>query len=283
MSSPRMLPRLLLLAALSSFVASRGAQADHVAASLPLTAGSNHSHEMLSNQVFPPASLIGITLAFADLSNSTFSPGTDLSFASFVGANLRNANLAGTNIDNANFEGADLTNAILPCVGGANFKGAILTGVVAPGGCAQCQTLGPNLQDQCTVGAPASLCLSTGAFRGVIAGVVFADANSNGVLDFGEQGVSGVTLNIALPAGGGTTQATTDSRGAYGVVHNATGPGSVTLNTNTLPPNTTLNGTATRQFDLTQCRSAQEINYAVFDPSTSVNASTWGRLKILYR
>jgi hypothetical protein len=278
----RMFPRPLLLAVLSVTVATSLATADHVAPSLPLTAGSNHSHEKLDNQVFPTANLMGISLAFADLSGSTFGSGTNLTFASFIGANLRNANLAGANIDGANFQGADLTNATLPCVADADFRGAILTGVTAPGGCVQCQILGSNLQDQCTAGSVPTMCMAMGAFRGAIAGVVYIDANSNNTLDFGEQGVSGVTLNIVLSGGGGGPS-TSDSRGSYGFVHNAAVVGSITLDTNTLPGNLTFTGNPVRQFDLSQCRSAQEINYAVTDPTTPTNASTWGRVKVLYR
>jgi len=275
------LPCVLLLCAASLATAS-AAFASHVPPVLPLTSGSNHEHEELSGMAFPSADLSAIILVFADLKNSTFAAGTNLSFADFTGADLTNCNLSGCNIENANFRGANLTNAVIPCTDGADFRGAVLTGATVPASCVQCNLpVFPNLRDQCTVGSPAGLCLVTGAFRSVISGVVFVDANSNGTLDFGEAGISGVQLTVN--AGMGPTGATTDSRGVYGLTGTVVGPGSVALNTATLPSGMPLTGPSVQGFDTSNCRSAQALNFPVHDNQTAAGKSTFGRLKMLYR
>ena len=275
------LPCLLLLGAVALAAASP-AFASHVPPVLPLTSGSNHEHEELSGMAFPTADLSNISLVFADLKNSSFGAGTNLSFANFTGADLTNCNLSGSNIENANFRGANLTNAVIPCTDGADFRGAILTGATVPASCAQCNLpLFPNQRDQCTVGSPGGLCLASAAFRAVIGGVVFVDANSNGTLDFGEAGIAGVQFTIN--AGMGPTGATSDSRGLYGLVGTVAGPGSVALNTATLPSGMTLTGPSIQNFDTSNCRSAQALNFPVHDNQTAARTSTFGRLKMLYR
>jgi len=301
------LPCAMLLCAVSLATAS-AAFASHVPPVLPLTSGSNHEHEELSGMAFPSANLSAINLAFADLKNSSFAAGTDLSIADFTGADLTNCNLSGCNIQNAFFRGANLTNAVIPCTNGADFRGAILTGATVAASCTQCNLpVFPNLRDPCTVGSPAGLCFVIGASCTVISGVVFVDANSNGTLDFGETGISGVQLTVN--PGIGPTGASTDSRGVYGLVLDAfvasraapaigaaaaaapmistartiVGPGSVALNTATLPSGMTLTGPSVQNFDTSNCRSAQALNFPVHDNHTATGKSTFGRLKMLYR
>ena len=278
---PRISPAIWVLCAALLTLSPSLAFAGHVPPVLPLTGNSNHSHEKHTGTNFPAANLSFIDLSFADLSNCTFAAGTDLSGANFTGANLTNANLSGCNIDNATFRGANLSFAALPCGGNVDFRQTILTGAIAPGGmCPQC-AITPNVRDQCTVGDILSLCMSTGPFRAVVAGVVFDDANNNGVLDFGEAGIGGVTINVSTQ--GGPFAAATDSRGGFGGVANVAGPGSATLNAATLPAGAVLQGSPLKNFDVTACRSAQALNYPVRIQPTPTSGSTFGRLKTIYR
>ncbi len=271
----------LALCAAALMIPASYASASHVAPVLPLTSGSNHSHEYLALTGFPAANLSNINLAFADLSNCTFAPGTDLSGANFTGANLTNTNLAGCIIDFALFRGANLTNATLPCAGLADFRGAILQGAVAPSGCAQCGLLGPNLKDQCTVGDLPGLCLVAAPFRGVVSGVVFGDNNGNGTLEWLEPGIANVSVTVN--AGSGPITLTTDARGAYSYIATVAGPGTVTVNPATLPPGAVLTSSPSHTFDLNVCRSGQERNFSALDPATSAKKVTFGRIKSLYR
>ena len=280
MRLPRLLLRSALLCFVSLAVAVSIAAASHVAPVLPLTSSPNHSHEKFSPMVFPAANYSGYDFSFADLSNCTFAPGTDLSFANFRGANLTNVNFSNSNLDNANFQGANLSFANIPCMGGADFRGAILTNSIGGGvGCVGCAQWGPNFTDNCTVGPLPSLCFGAGSFRGVVAGVVFADLNLNGQLDHGEQGVPGATLltNLGGPPG---PSVPSDSRGAYHVV--ATNPvlGTVSV---VLPAGWILTGPAGYNFNLATCRSAQGLNFPATSAVVPAIRSTFGRVKAVYR
>jgi hypothetical protein len=109
---------------------------------------------------------------------------------------------------------------------------------------------------------------------------VYQDVNLNGMLDFGEPGVAGVSVTVTGTPGG--TQST-NARGVYGLINTIAGPGSVTVNVATLPSGWVLTDPPVRTFDLGNCRSAQELNFAAKDTQTGVKQSTFGRLKMLYR
>jgi uncharacterized protein YjbI with pentapeptide repeats len=228
--------------------------------------------------VFPAADLSFINLAFADLTNCTFAPGTNLTGANFTGARLVNANLSGCILDNANFRGADLSFAVLACVGGADFRGANLTGVNAPAGCAQC-VVNPNLKDQCTLGDPPALCMLSAPFRGIVAGVVFNDLNSNGTLDLGEPGLPGVPVQVTDAVG--PNPVVTDSRGAYLFV--STAPAPATAQVGPLPVGYILTGAPSVNANLAICRSGQSLNFSATTPATPTVRSSFGQLKMVYR
>jgi hypothetical protein len=279
MQLPRLLIRTALLCTASLVVTASLAAAAHVPGVLPLTSSMNHSNEKFSPTVFPVGNYSNYSFDGADLTNCTFSPGTNLTGASFMGAKLTNANFSGCTLDHANFLGADLSFSTLPCMGDASFKGAILTGAVGGGtGCAACLDLASSLTDACTVNATVNLCLTGGSFRGLVSGVVFDDQNSNGSLDVNEPGVPGATVNVSVApfSGGGST----DSRGGYFVVIPNGGTGGVTV---TLPVGYTLVGPASQPINLAVCRSSQGLNFPAHSAVTAAQRTTFGRVKALYR
>ena len=278
MRLPRLLLRSPLLCTLLLAVSASLASAAHMAPVLPLSSSPNHSHEKFSPTVFPAGAYSNFDFSFADLTNCAFPAGTNLSGASFRGANLSFATFAaGCNLDQADFRGANLTNASLPCMGGADFRGAILTGVVGGGtGCGGCGLFGSNLTDNCTTAPLPSLCFTTSAFRGLVAGVVFADLNLNGTLDFGEPGVPGASVNLpAIPFG-----TPTDSRGAYFAFATTQAVGTVSV---TLPVGWTLSGPAVQNYNLATCRSAQGLNFPATSQVVPALRSTFSRVKSIYR
>src|SRR6185436_6074345 len=280
MLRPRQLLSILLLFAASLAVTASLASAAHVASNLPLTNSPNHSHEKFSGNLFPAGNYSSYSFAFADLSNCTFAAGTNLSFADFTGANLTNVNFSNSTLDNATFAGADLSFATIPCMGGADFRGAILTGLTAGGaGCGGCGLYGPNRYDNCTVNPSVSLCMASVSFRGVVAGVVFSDLNTNGQLDFGEPGVPGATVNVNTGPPG-NIPLVTDSRGAYYVPTANAGAGTVTV---VLPVGWVLTSPALQNVNMAACRSAQHVNFAARAPVVPVVKSTFGRVKAFYR
>jgi len=278
MRPSRLVARFLLPAIASVALWTTAAFAGHVPGTQPLAAFSNHSHEVFTNVVFPPGDYSGINFAFADLSNCTFSPGTNLTGAIFRGAKLINVNLAGCTLDQTDFRGADLSFSTLGCADFADFRGAVLTG--AASACGGCAVPGSNAKDDCTTGDVPQLCLAPASFRGLIAGVVFVDANNNGVLDVGESGVPGVT--VFVDPGPGPVPVITDGRGSYSLIGNVAGPATVVLHTSTLPAGLFPNATS-YAFSLANCRSGQERNFALTDPATPVKQATFGQLKIYYR
>jgi len=281
MRALRLLSRPLVLALASLVLSASLASAAHVAPVLPLTSSPNHAFEKFSSTVFPAANYSGYSFAFADLANCTFSPGTDLSLADFTGANLTNVNFTSSVLDNATFAGANLSNSILPCMGGADFRGAILTGAVGGGiGCIGCSTWGRNRYDNCTVGPLPSLCLIDVPFRGVVAGVVFSDLNLNGVLDFGEPGIPGASVVVNAGPPVGPMFLGTSSQGGYSVTTPNFNAGTVTV---TLPVGWILTGPALQNFNLVNCRSAQQLNFPATTPAVPAVKSTFGRVKALYR
>lgn len=271
--------RITSLGIVSLAFATSAALAAHVAPVLPLTAMSNHSHEKFTPTVFPAADLSSINFAFADLTNCTFSPGTNLAGANFTGAKLQNASLAGCVIDNANFLGADLSFAVLPCGDNTSFRGAILTGATAPSPCSNCLFGSPNLKDACTVGDVPTLCLTSVPFRGVVAGVVFDDLNSNGTLDFGEPGIPGVPVTVTDQLG--SQFLVTDSRGAYAHVSTAAAPASSQVGP--LPVGRILAGPTSFNVNLAGCRTGHGLNYPTVDLATPATRSSFGQLKLIYR
>src|SRR5207248_1675084 len=61
-----------------------------------------------------------------------------------------------------------------------------------------------------------------------LAGVVYNDLNSNGIKDAGEAGISGVTINVRSPIGGGIIASrTTDANGFWQVKGLSAGTGEV--------------------------------------------------------
>ncbi len=279
MRLPRPLFRTLLLCSLSLAATASLAGAAHVPGVLPLVSSNNHTNEKFLPSVFPVGNYSFYDFSGADLTNCTFSPGTNLTGARFRGAKLTNANFNGCILDQASFLGADLTFAFLPCMGGAEFRGAILTGVTGGGnGCAACVTPGFNATDACTVNPFVNLCLGNISFRALASGVVFDDANNNGVLDFGEQGVPNANVNVFVsPFTGGQP---TDPRGGYFVVIPNGGTGSVQV---TLPSGYSLAGPASQSLNLGNCRSSQGINFPAHSAATPAQRSTFGRVKALYR
>lgn len=274
----RLVARSLLPGIASLALWASTSSANHVPGTQPLTSGSNHSHEVFANVVFPPGDLSFIDFSFAQLTNCTFSPGTDLTGARFTGATLVNVSLAGCTLDQADFRGADLSFSTLGCANFADFRGAVLTGVSSA--CGGCAVPGSNVRDDCTVGDVAQLCLAPASFRGVIQGVVFVDSNSNGLLDVGEPGVPGVT--VVVDFGTGPIPAVTNARGSYSVIANAANPGSVMLQAATIPGGLLPGGT-NHGFSLANCRSGQGLNFPLFDPATPAQRATFGQLKIHYR
>jgi hypothetical protein len=190
------------------------ASAAHVAGVLPLSSSPNHSHEKFTPMLFPSGDYSNYDFSFADLSNCAFAGPTNLTGASFHGANLTNVNFSACTLNMADFRGANLTFANLPCVGGADFRGAILTSAVGGGeGCFNCLTYGSSLIDfNCTVLPSTTMCLLPAPFRGIVAGVVFSDLNLNGTLDLGEPGVPGASVNIRVRSGHPRTHAAPTSQ-----------------------------------------------------------------------
>ena len=263
--------------ALSLAFAASLATASHVVPVLPLTGSSNHSYEKFSPTRFPAGNYSNYDFSFADLSGCTFAPGTDLSGASFRGANLTNVDFNSSDLDGACFQGANLTNAIVPCLGGADFRGAIMTGVVGGvGASAGCDQWGPSATDECTAGPVPRLRLGSVSFRGFVAGVVFSDVNRNGLLDLGEPGVPGASVTFS----GGPHATSTDSRGGFHAPWADAGRGTVGV---TPPVGWDLTGPALQNYDLSVCRSAQQLVFPAIAVGTPVVRCTFGRLKALYQ
>jgi len=123
-----------------------------------------------------------------------------------------------------------------------------------------------------------NLCLSSGSFRGLVSGVVFDDQNSNGLLDVGELGVPGASVNVVVAPT--NTGGPTDSRGGYFFIIPNGGTGTVSV---TLPVGYTLVSPALLPIDLGACRSSQGLNFAAHSQVTAAKRSTFGRVKALYR
>jgi uncharacterized protein YjbI with pentapeptide repeats len=222
---------------------------------------------------FPAGNYSSHDFSFADLSNCTFAAGSNLSGASFRGANLTNADFSGCNLDLADFSGANLTNAHIPCMGGGKFNGAILTGAVGGGDdCDGSARWRANRIDDCTVGPLPALRFESAAVRGLVAGVVFSDLNRNGQFDAGEPGVPGASVYFS----GGAAQTNTDSRGAFCVPVLNTSPGFVGV---TPPDGWELTGPAVQRYDLSVCRSAQQLGFPATSVEMSAPRATFGQLK----
>lgn len=279
MRLPRPLLHSILTSTILLAITASLAAAAHVPG-LPLTSGPFHSNEKFDSELFPAYDYSYYNFAGADLSGCTFTAGTNLTGANFNGANLTNTNFANCTLDLATFVGADLSFAILPCMGGANFRSAILTGVTAGGtGCVGCINFGVNTTDQCTVNPGVNLCTSSELFRGLVSGVVFVDANSNGQLDLGEEGVPGATYTVSVPppfGGGGTT----DLRGGFFRVIGFGGTGSLSI---TLPVGYVHSSSPSRSLNMAICRSTQNLNFPVTTPPVPTVRSTFGRVKSIYR
>ena len=279
MRLPRLLFRTILLCPVSLALTATFAGAAHVPPVLPLSASSNHTNEKFSATAFPAGNYSNFSFDGADLSNCSFAAGSNLTGASFSGAKLQNTNFSGCTLNLTTFLGADLSFSTLPCMGGASFKGAILTGAVGGGsGCVECITFGSNLTDACTVNPGVNLCMSGGSFRGLVSGVVFDDQNSNGLLDLGEPGVPGASVNVSVAPTviGGPT----DFRGGYFFTITNGGGGTVSV---TLPVGYTLVSPASLPINLGACRSSQGLNFAAHSQVTAAQRSTFGRVKALYR
>jgi hypothetical protein len=279
MRLPRPLLRTILPCAILLAVTASLAAAAHVPGVLPLTSSSNHSNEKFNGVAFPAGNYSNYDFAGADLTNCTFSPGSNLTGAIFWGAKLQNTNFSGCTLDLASFAGADLSFAVLPCMGGANFRGAILTGVNAGGtGCAGCVNFGPNVTDACTVNPGVNLCTGAGTVRGLVSAVVFIDQNTNGQLDLGEQGVPGATVIVSLTSGGGSGP--TDANGGFFLISPGAGTGGISV---TLPAGYIHTGPGSQSLNLAICRSGQALIFPVSTPPVPAIRSTFGRVKAIYR